>query len=234
MSRPQQPVSVTFVQEWRIRRPVIYRYLDKQFVDAFFETGRLRISSFAAFAEHKDEERRDSSEGVGIVHLNTEGGSPYMTAVVAQGRNAYVLCGAQNYSPGLAHAFGADSGFRINDSIGFSQAVSKHLPGFQMGLEGPCHYLANKTVIRATSHNDLISPEAKTLDLGHITQTVFAAAGDDLFFIKAEEFAHQNEYRLIWHTPSAVSGHINIVCPEAREFCTHFEDMRPEKPAPTT
>lgn len=230
MSRQQPSVPVQFVREWRIRRPVVYRYLDKKFVDAFFETGALRISSFASFAAHIDEERQDSSEGQGIVmHRNSEGEGQTMMAVVGQGRNAYVLCGAMNYRPDLAQAFCTNSGFRINDSISFSEAVSKYLPGFQMGLEGPCLYLAKKTVQRDMGRIDLdamkVSPESKEIDMGKLAQTTFATAGDDLFFIKSDRYAHQNEYRLLWLTPNDVSGYVDIVCPEARQFCTRFEEM---------
>ena len=235
MSKPQPSISVQFGREWRIRRPVIYRYLDKQYVDAFFETGSLRISSFSAFAKHKDEARQDSHEGHGIVmHRNSEGQGQTMMAAIAQGHNAYVLCGAMNYRVDLANSFNADSGFRINDSLGFGEAISKYLPGFYMGMEGACLYLANRTVQRDMGPIDLdsmkVTPEGKELDMGKMFQNVFAAAGDDLFFIKSDIYAQQNEYRLLWLSPRDVTGHIDIVCPEARQFCTRFEDMWAEHP----
>lgn len=230
MSKPQPSISVQFGREWRIRRPVIYRYLEKTFVDSFFETGSLRISSFSTFAKHKDEERQDSKEGYGlVVHRNNEGQGQTMVASISQGHNAYVLCGAMSFRPELAQAFGADSGFRINDSIGFSEAISKYIPGFYIGMEGPCLYLPRRTIDRDMGPVDLdsmkVSPEGKELDMGKLFQAVFSAAGDDLFFLKSDRFAHQNEYRLLWHSPREVSGHIDIVCPEARQFCTRFEDM---------
>ena len=141
-----------------------------------------------------------------------------------------------SYSTDLAHAFAADSGFRINDSVGFSEAVSKYLPGFQMGMEGSCLYIAKKTVQRDMGRVDLdsmrISPEGKELDMGKLTQTIFDTAGDDLFFIKSNRYAHQNEYRLLWLTPNDVTGYVEIFCPEARQFCTRFEDLWAEHDEP--
>ena len=236
MSKPQSSISVQFGREWRIRRPVIYRYMERRFVDAFFETGSLRISSFAAFANHKDEQRKDSNEGQGIViHRNSEGQGQTTVSVIAQRHNAYVLCGAKAYRDNLAHSFNTDSGFRINDSLGFSEAICKYLPGFYMGMEGPCLYLAKRTVMSDMGHIDFesmkTSKEEKEMDMVKLAQNIFATAGDDLFFLKSDVYAHQNEYRMLWLSPHDVTGHIDIVCPEARQFCTRFEDMWSEPPA---
>ncbi len=230
MSKPQPSISIQFGREWRIRRPIVYRYLEKQFVDAFFETGALRLSSFAAFAKHTDEERLDGAEGTGmVVHRNHEGQGQTIVATVAQGHNAFVLCGSTSLRLELSKTFGTNSGFRINDSIGFSEAISKYIPGFYIGMEGPCMYVAKRIVDRDMGPINLetlkVAPGAKEFDMGKMFQTVFSIAGDDLFFLKSEKYAHQNEYRLLWHTPRDVSGHIDILCPEARQYCSRFEDL---------
>jgi hypothetical protein len=236
MSRPQQPISIQFGREWRIRRPAIYRYLERNFVDAFFETGSLRISSFCKFAQHSDEERKDGAEGRGVViHRNSEGQGQTMVAGIGQGSNAYVLCGSTIFQPELAQSFGTDSGFRINDSLGFGETISRYIPGFSIGQEGACLYLAKRTVYRDMGPIDFdalkVHADGDAIDLGKMSQAIFGAAGDDLMFIKSDKFSHQNEYRLLWHTPREVSGHIDIECPEARQFCTRFEDMWAEKAA---
>ncbi|HET6763272.1 MAG TPA: hypothetical protein VFH27_06360 [Longimicrobiaceae bacterium] len=137
MKKPQPGISVQLVREWRIRRPVVYRYLDKQFVDEFFDRGALRISSFSTFAQHEDEERLDGAEGKGIVgHRNHEGEGQTIIAQMSQGHNAFVLCGSMNYSPELSDAFKTNSGFRIDDSLGFGDAISKFIPGSRSGLKG--------------------------------------------------------------------------------------------------
>ncbi|WIT11119.1 hypothetical protein PFX98_19770 [Paucibacter sediminis] len=222
-------------RDWLIRRPVIYRYLDKRFVDAFFETGALRLSSFAAFSKHKDEERQDSLEGHGsVVHRNSEGSGQTVFALTAQGHSAFVLCGAMNYQTDLAESFKTDSGFRINDSLGFGDAISKYIPGFQLGMEGPCLYLGKKLVVRDMGPVDLHAVKGaqtgEEVAVGKLFQTVAAAAGNDLMFLKSATYAHQNEYRLLWHSPHVVSDYIDIVCPEAIQFCTRFEDMLAERP----
>lgn len=233
MSKPQPSISVQFGSEWKIRRPYLYRYLEKQFVNAFFETGALRLSSFEAFSKHKDEQRLDGSEGRGIVsHTNSEGSGQTMMAVIGQGHRAYVLCAATIYSPDIAQDFATNSGFRINDILGFSNAIARHIPGFNAGSEGSCHYLPKRVLDRDMGLVDIeamrVSPGSKNLDMGKMMQAVFGMAGDDLLFLKHIRYAHQNEYRLLWNTSRDIDTHIDIQCPEARQFCTRFEDLRVE------
>lgn len=228
--KPQASISVQLGSEWRIRRPYIYRYLDKQYVDKFFESGTLRLSSFDAFSRHEDEQRLDISEGKGIVaHRNSEGTGQTIIAAVGQGHDCYVLCTSTIHSKAIAEDFKTDSGFRINDIIGFANAVSRQIQGFRRGLEGSCEYLEDKILNRDMGHIDLdsmrISNDSNSLDMGKVMQSVFGMAGDDLFFIKHRKYASQNEYRLLWSTSNKMAPYIDIECPEAVRFCTRFEDF---------
>lgn len=230
MSTPQQYIPVTFARPWRIRRPYLYRYLEKEHVNRFFNEGILRISSFAAFGKHPDEERMDDKEGSGVVmHTNSEGTGQTIMARIDQGSNAYILCGATAFSEELKDAFARDSGFRINDTTSFADAVAHHIPGFRGGVEGSCLYLDNRTVSRNLGHIDLdqfkSQPNSSNLDMGKLGGLLQTIADDDLCFTKPLKYAHQNEYRLIWFVPANVAGHIDIRCPEAANFCTRFEEL---------
>ena len=117
MNNPPRHFICQFTREWRVRKPYVYRYMDRKYVDRFFEDGSLRLSSFSSFAKHSDEERQDEAEGSGmVVHVCPDGDAKTMTAMLGQGENAYVLCGSTLYEPELAETFGCDSGFRINDT----------------------------------------------------------------------------------------------------------------------
>ena len=39
--------------------------MDAEYVESFFRDGSLRLSSFARFAKHPDEQLRDKAEGIG-------------------------------------------------------------------------------------------------------------------------------------------------------------------------
>ena len=111
--------------------------------------------------------------------------------------------------------------------------MSRYVPGFNGGMEGACHYLPKRVIDRDMGHIDIegmrVSPDSKNLDMGKMMRTMFGLAGDDMFFLKNTRYASQNEYRLLWNTFNNVVGHIDIICPEARQFCTRFEDLRIEK-----
>lgn len=51
--------------EWNICTPSLFRFLDKEYVNAFFKDGTLRISSFAQFRKYKDVQSQDSIIPVG-------------------------------------------------------------------------------------------------------------------------------------------------------------------------
>lgn len=230
MSKPQAKVAVTLASEWSIRRPFVFRYLDKSFVDQFFDNGMLRLSSFSAFSKHEDEERLDASEGMGILeNVDHEGEGQTLFAVMGQGHDAYVLCGSTIHSETLAKAFQANSGFRINDPTAFGVAVAQSIPGFRGGREGSCIYADGKIVNRQARKLDLesmrVSPEGKELDMGKLFGSLFGMAGDDLYFLKIQKYQHQAEYRLLWSVKELHGDFIDIRCPDAVQFCTRFEDL---------
>ena len=230
MSKPQIKVALTMATEWAIRRPYIFRYMPKVYVDAFFLDGTLRLSSFSAFSKHKDEQRMDKTEGNGIlVNTDNEGTGQTVYALMSQGYDAYVLCGSTRYNSGLAEAFAADSGFRINDPTAFGCTIAKALPGFRAGLEGACIYVDDKTVNRKAGKIDLesmrIDPDNKELDMGKMLSTISGIAGDDMYFLKNMKYQHQDEYRLFWSAGHDINDFIEVKCPDAVQFCTRFEDQ---------
>jgi hypothetical protein len=59
-------INVQFGRNWTMLRPTLYRFLESKYVDAFFQEGSLRLSSFERFAQHPDEQRKDAGEGWGV------------------------------------------------------------------------------------------------------------------------------------------------------------------------
>lgn len=221
--------SIPFVREWRVRRAPIYRYMAKEYVDLFFDKGILRLSSFAEFAKHPDEQRRDKNEGWGTVtHTNSEandGKGMTLMAVIGIGMNSYVLCGSTIYTEDSRMRFG-NSGFIIRDSIGFAYALSNQIPGFLMGYEGPCSYEEHRRIQRDIGNfsiDDLkVSSESNDISMEKMMKAIGTTAQDDLLFIKPNKFAHELEYRLTWQVDKSVEGVLDVHCPGALQFCEKF------------
>ncbi len=223
-------IALSIVSEWAIRRPYLYRYMPRQFVDEFFKSGKLRLSSFAAFAKHKDEERKDQKEGSGlVVNIDDQGEGQMVVSNMAQGHDSYVFCGSARYSKELSLSFDTDSGFRINDTTAFGCAIARMIPGFSGGLEGACIYADKRVVQRKAGRVNFDSmksnPESNDLDLNKFASALGGIAGDDLHFLKEECYQHQAEYRLLWSVLGPTTDFIEVTCPSAIQFCTRFEDL---------
>jgi hypothetical protein len=203
--------------------------MDAKYVDQFFNEGLVRISSFAEFAKHPDELRRDTKEGWGIVtHQNeaaNDGKGMTIMAVMGQGSSAYVLCGSLLDNDAIRQRFGS-TGIKIRNTVGFAHAISTYIPGFTFGLEGHCTYVGQRVLegdAGEFSIDDLkVKPESNDISMEKLMQKVGTVAGDDLMFLKTDNYAHEVEYRLAWHTQRSVSNPIDIHCPEAVQFCERF------------
>lgn len=224
--KPITSISVTFQQPWLVRIPFVYRYLDKKYVDSFFETGKLRLSTFKKFSQHADEERNDSTEGYAVVSAqssNREGG--YIGGSIGLGQSSYILCGSTVLDNSIARNFDTNSGFIINDTVNFSAAIARAIPSFVAGAQGSCMYQERRSVHRNAkfdldSHR--ISPESNHLNMGKMFETLSQHAGDDPMFLKHIKYQNQHEYRFIWHASYLLDDYLNIECPDARQFCSRF------------
>lgn len=229
----QQSISVQFANPWSVRRPYVYRYLDKKYVDQFFDRGTLRLSSYDAFSKHIDEERNDSSEGwVSFINTSTTGKGQTIAARIAKGHESYILCGASVYTAELAKTFGVDSGFRINDPTGFAAEIARHIPVFTGGTEGACIYLPNKMVVRNIGEVDIEKikddNDPTKFSVDKMAALISTLAGDDPYFTKHVRYRNQLEYRLLWFTDAPMQTYIDVECPAALKFCTRFEDLYAE------
>jgi len=124
-------ITIPIQQPWHVGTPILVGYLDRRYVQDFFDRGVLRPSCFVEFAKHTDEQRLDRNEGVNFLVGRSE--DQTVTAWTKHGTRSYVLCPTQIESPDLQSDFAADSGFRIMDSTNFGLAVAVALPGSEKG-----------------------------------------------------------------------------------------------------
>lgn len=219
------PIAMRVAQlthRWDLRTPVLIRYMPKQYVDDFFEHGRLRLSSFFQFSKHVDEARNDNDEGFCILEGTDE--HQAVIAAVRQGHSSYVLCGSTREDPAVQAEFGCDSYFRISNTHMFAREIAKKVPNFKAGLEGHCIYTGVRSV-----RQRLVITEAD-LPTGHWKGTmpddkrlrdVLARLADhpDAYLLKNYKYKSQCEYRIVWHTTETASPTLDVVCPEAIAYC---------------
>jgi hypothetical protein len=229
-SSSPQHWQIGFARPWHVLRPRIYRYMENKYIDDFFRDGSLRLSSFKKFAEHPDENLRDSCEGKGIQFLTGKDCTVFL--VKKSGENCYVFCCSVLNTNLIFDEFEHDFGcLRIDNSIAFADAISCHIPGFSSGAEGLAIYQDNASIVRhneSLSINDIDMPHDKSGALNERTLSKLGAmmGGIEEHFLKQSKHAYQSEYRIIWQSTQDIGDFIDIKVPEARQFCKR--EFRPD------
>ena len=223
-----QPDGVTIqvvrkVLSWQVCAPVVYRYMDKEFVDQFFDTGELRLSSVRAFRRHSDEQRGDTAEGQSI--LVSKGPSSTVVAAVGRDRGAYILSTSLRNDDQLAADFNASGRFEITRPHQFALAVGDSIEGFVGGFEGYCAYRDTRSITAETKDVDLdaLKDENGKLPLDKVFQLATRPGGPMEFLLKLKKYQHQQEYRFVW-SASGSQDHVIVNCPKASQFCRRVGD----------
>ena len=215
-----------FLTQWSLFTPIIYRMMERQYVDRFFDTGELLVSSFERFREHSDEERKDK-EGWNIIC--GRGTKQTVFAVTGHGRDAYILCATAAKDVELMDVFEADAAIQIYDPTAFASVITRHLPGVRQGFEGFCYYIDGSIECNIGDFelDQLKHTSGHELDINRLGGFVLNMAGLAVFFRKAVKFRHQLEYRWAWITDHPVSEPLIIRVPDARQFCAplHRNDL---------
>lgn len=209
-------IDLSFQWRWSLLQPRVHRFMAKRFVDEFFDDGSLMLSSFERFATHKDEQRKDASEGTGVRVLTGRD----FTAVMASGRgfDCYVLCGSAVNTKAVRDCFpDADGCLIIDNPLHFANAVSPFIPGFKGGCAGQCIYQDDDVIRR---HSDALTiEETMPKSLDDLPRLMELSGGVEEMFLKRAQFAAQAEYRMLWGSAAPMLESLPIKCPSARQFC---------------
>lgn len=220
-------ISLQAGSQINVKLPRVYRYMNQEFVDRFFEDGSLRVSSFSRFMNYPDEVRGDRSEGGGTV---VGRGDNNFTLVLATqvGQNGYMLSASLEESAAIQREFEADSYFIINDPLAFHVAVMTATPGIACSFLGFCDYRSTRTInkdVPGLSGKDLLNEEGgfQLGGPGMMKQHAqLVGNGIDLLFLKYRKYQYQAEFRFVWMIKSAffeMHDHLDIKCKEAIQFC---------------
>jgi hypothetical protein len=208
--------------------PTVYRYMPKQFVDDFFNHGKLRIGSFKKFKQNEDIQKGDKSEGNAYI-VGSSGTHSFMS-VANYGSDAFVLSTSLVISNDLQTLFESDDCIVITDPVNFAIEVSKKIEHFRGLLVGACRYQPNKTIQRNIPNIDIdslkVSEMDQSIDMNKLFSISSTGAGDDVYFNKLMIHSPQQEYRFIWFTwDGDVPDSIDITCPEAKKYCRRLNEL---------
>jgi hypothetical protein len=211
-----------------VKLPNVYRYMDKEFINQFFEQGKLRISSFDKFRKYPDEIRGDKSEGGGSIIGKSDKEKFTVQLMTRVGENGYMLSTSLIHSQKVMNEFETDGVFRIKDPINFSAAISNSIIGNDQLFVGFCNYQDGRLIekeITGLSINDFTNEEGNLIIGGPgMTRRSHELIGNgiDLMYLKDNQYQSQCEFRFVWTIKKhffTMNEYLDIDCKEAIQFC---------------
>lgn len=211
----------------------VYRHLPKRWVDNFFETGELLLTTLPKCREHEEASRKDKTDGK--LWFALQDGHQTVAGIGVAGASSYILCASQSNSTTVQQRFGTDSWIEIVNVERFAQAICNTVGSSKNPMFASCRYAPDKSVTRDAT-TSIASDAAEMLEaiqagktenmdqLFHQTNARMAARGkvfeQDLYFLKpANPYKVEKEFRFVWILDTAVPGPKVFACPEAIQYC---------------
>lgn len=220
-------VTVQSTKPVNVLLPCVYRYMDKKFVDLFFDEGILRISSYNRFRTYPDEVRGDPNEAKGTYSTKTKEGNRF-NVMTAGGSSEYMLSASLFENDILKNEFKVDTLIKITDPINFFAAISNAIVGFHQGFIGFCNYQDIGIVEKKVEDFSIkeFENENGELMIGneamHKRMEQMVGSNIDLFFLKRKKYQSQVEFRFVWQINSQyypIHEYIDVNCKEALQYC---------------
>lgn len=221
-------ITLPIAKPLNIKLPSIYRYMDEEFIDLFFEKGILRISSFDKFRKYPDEIRGDKSEGGGMINATNDNKKFNFNLVTTVGENGYMLSTSLIDSQNIKNEFKTSGVFKIKDPVNFAIAISNSILGNDQIFVGFCNYQDNRIIekeIKDLSINDFTDNNGNYIIGGPgMTKRMNEMIGNgiDLMYLKDKKYQIQSEFRFIWTIKKEfyeIHEYLDIECKEAIKFC---------------
>lgn len=205
--------------------PTVYRFIPEEYVEKFFKTGNLKITTFSCCQKLESQTRRDAEEGKGTA-IGIEG-KLKCEIETGVGENALMLCTSLSGCNILPDGTQYTAAIKINNINEFVDAVTAALikNGYSVAtvLKGPCIY--NDRKIQREISNQALSEltgemqSGSSFDFGKLFELQSMICSNDLYFSKPIEKSIENEYRILWMINEKVEECVYVDVPEARRFC---------------
>jgi hypothetical protein len=204
-------VDLTYESEFNgLKEPKsqLIKMSKKEYIDAFFEHGTLKLGTLEYYRTIDDPEQGDNSEGSIIIIGQNSTNTAF--AKIGSGFNNYVFCcydGSPNNE--VIEKFGYDDYFIIENPKEFAESIRQLIEANRV-IRSQCIYKKDKVLFGKTSDH---------FDFNVLSEKLATLVDETQYFIKTDKYEHQQEYRFIWGLENNVSEPLIIKCPEAIQFC---------------
>lgn len=227
----EESQSIQFIEN----PPIVYRFIEEQYVDEFFKTGALRLSTFGRCKKLEDENRKDISEGNATLIAFED--DIRLEMEMGVGDNAILLCTSLSNNNIKANGKKDDCCIEIRDINNFTLAITQALIQkgcpIQTVLKGPCVYAdrhIEKKLQGADVNNFLDEMEnSKVVNFDKLLALTSNVGGYNTFFCKPLENRFENEYRILWLLETDVTQETyDVLVPDAIQYCEKikFDDKK--------
>ena len=214
--------------------PILYRFLDLkgEYVDLFFETGNLKLSTFENCKKLEDENRKDTKEGQS--ELFGYDGDIKMQIGYGVGSDAILLCTS------LCSEYKDDKGaiytkfIEILDVQGLLFAIAEQLTknGYVIKniLFGPCFYTKKEfhNTVCSDKFREKLDKE-KVFDWDEMAKIANTIGGNNMFFQKPIDKRLENEFRLLWIVDNIKKDQdIFVTIPHPEAYCRLIDNSKNE------
>lgn len=218
--------------------PFLFRFLEQRYVDSFFSTGSLYLTSYRRCRTHEDAVRLDADEGKYTFHFQGRENNLFLRRDA--GNNSYMLCTSFSSSPELKSHFGVNSCFRIDNPLRFIRAIEKSLDGVAETTARAVLYVWNRAARRSFEDSEFMHRIKPLLDhvqgikrgnLEQIWNEVHEEHARRLdgfmtgieYYTKPLSYVREVEFRIVWTTATPTENGMIIECPEAVRYYSRMD-----------
>lgn len=196
--------------------------MPREYIDQFFNSGQLRLSSFMEFSRHPNEQFRDDEEGRNVLCATGKDSTMYVAS--EHGAACYILSTSLLGPWAAASVFSPGDCFEITNPLGFASVIAASLNNCSAALVAPCSYVQRRVIQRHVEGYNFAEINAKG-GAELLKRDAAALLQYSPMFQKpmksksGYESILEHEFRFIWETAHQVLGSVPVQCPEARQFC---------------
>lgn len=202
--------------------PILYRFIEAQYLDMFFETGKLKLTTFDNCKKLEDENRKDAKEGQS--ELYGYDGDIKMEIGFGVGSDAIMLCTSlcSEYKDNKGTVY--TKHIEIFDVQGLFFAIAEQLTknGYVVKriLFGPCFYTKKEFHNVVCSETFREKLDKGQFDWDEVSKMAYIIGGDNMFFQKPIDKRLENEFRLLWIVDNIKKDQdIFVTIPNPEAYC---------------
>lgn len=204
-----------------------YRYLEKTYIESFFDTGTLMLSSLNR-CRNLEDARGDIREGRANFFITGKGNS--VSGIFNAGLNTLLLCTSRIQSSQLMKKFNVDDYFIIKRPSHFAHVVAESMADVTDIHMSDCIYSDNG--YESSTHESFFhsSPDFGNDEKAilwfqnqqrRMTDILRRNLGNKGLFTKRLSYQEEAEFRFAWTFSSVTADQILIQCKDAVRYCRH-------------